>query len=473
MSLKSHLELGLPFVLAVVACSPASTSDTTATGGSNGLGGSASTTGGSSTGGTATGGTASGGAATGGVSTGGLNANGGSGPSSGGATTGGVSASGGSSGGSSAGNAQGGGATGGSAATGGNAMTGGVGGGKAGTGGTSAGGKSTGGGGTGGATTGGTNAGGSTPTGPSNLPVPPGASDVAKPSGTPGNITVLNWAGFKAAVSYSFDDSNSTQIQHYAEMNALGVRFTYYMWTGKTDASNSIWTTAVKDGHEIGNHTKSHSSNGTTDDITAATDFIKQKYGVEPYTMAAPNGAAVYTGLAKPLFLINRGVGNGLIGAGTADNSDAYTLPTYIPPTGASTSAFNQQVDDARTAGKWRTMCIHGFQGGNDGAYQPVPFDQFIASVQHAKSFGDVWIDSIVNVGAYWQGQKAFAQATSATSGSDKTWTWKLPAHFPPGRYLRVKVDGGTLKQNGQALSWDGHGYYEIALDALSVTLSP
>ena len=274
-------------------------------------------------------------------------------------------------------------------------------------------------------------------------------------------------------VSYSFDDSNSTQIQHYAEMNALGVRFTFYMWTGKTDASNSIWATAVKDGHEIGNHTKSHSSNGTTDDITAATDFIKQKYGVDAYTMAAPNGAPVYTNLAKPLFLINRGVGNGLIGAGTSDNSDAYTLPTYIPPTGASTSAFNQQVDDARSAGKWRTMCIHGFQGGNDGAYQPVPFDQFIASVQHAKSLGDVWIDSIANVGAYWQGQKAVAQATSTTSGSDKTFTWKLPAHFPPGRYLRVKVDGGTLKQNGQALTWDSHGYYEIALDALSATLSP
>ncbi|HWA70865.1 MAG TPA: polysaccharide deacetylase family protein [Polyangiaceae bacterium] len=469
MRLKSRLELGLPFVLSIVACSPASTSDTTATGGANGLGGSVSTTGGTSTGGLATGGTATGGVTTGGVSSGGLNT-GGTGP----IVTGGISsATGGtsSSGGSSGGNAQGGSGTGGNVATGGNATTGGIGGGKAGTGGNSSGGKSTGG--AGGAATGGTSAGGTTSSGASKLPVPPGASDVPKPSGTPGNITVLNWAGFKAAVSYSFDDSNSTQIQHYAEMNALGVRFTFYMWTGKTDASNSIWATAVKDGHEIGNHTKSHSSNGTTDDITAATDFIKQKYGVDAYTMAAPNGAPVYTNLAKPLFLINRGVGNGLIGAGTSDNSDAYTLPTYIPPTGASTSAFNQQVDDARSAGKWRTMCIHGFQGGNDGAYQPVPFDQFIASVQHAKSLGDVWIDSIANVGAYWQGQKAVAQATSTTSGSDKTFTWKLPAHFPPGRYLRVKVDGGTLKQNGQALTWDSHGYYEIALDALSATLSP
>jgi len=59
------------------------------------------------------------------------------------------------------------------------------------------------------------------------------------------------------------------------------------------------------------------------------------------------------------------------------------------------------------------------------------------------------------------------------TSGTDKTFTWKLPDKFPPGRYIRVTTDGGTLKQGGTALAWDPHGYYEVALDALSVTLSP
>ena len=54
------------------------------------------------------------------------------------------------------------------------------------------------------------------------------------PSGTPGNLTVLDWAGFKAAVSYTFDDTNSSQIEHYAELQALGVRMTFYLITGKT-----------------------------------------------------------------------------------------------------------------------------------------------------------------------------------------------------------------------------------------------
>ena len=45
-------------------------------------------------------------------------------------------------------------------------------------------------------------------------------------------------------------------------------------------------------------------------------------------------------------------------------------------------------------------------------------------------------------------------------------WTWTLPENFPPGKYLRVKVDGGTLTQGAAALPWVTHGYYEVALDA-------
>ncbi|MEO8905746.1 MAG: hypothetical protein ABI488_24670 [Polyangiaceae bacterium] len=75
-------------------------------------------------------------------------------------------------------------------------------------------------------------------------------------------------------------------------------------------------------------------------------------------------------------------------------------------------------------------------------------------------------------VGSYWQGEKAVSAATSMTSGTDKTYTWALPANFPPGRYIRVTTDGGILKQGGTVVPWDSHGYYEISLDAKSVTLS-
>lgn len=38
---------------------------------------------------------------------------------------------------------------------------------------------------------------------------------------------------------------------------------------------------------------------------------------------------------------------------------------------------------------------------------------------------------------------------------------------------VRVTVEGGTPTQNMQPLTWDPRGYYELALDAGSVTWSP
>ncbi|MEP6651857.1 MAG: polysaccharide deacetylase family protein [Myxococcales bacterium] len=303
------------------------------------------------------------------------------------------------------------------------------------------------------------------------LPLPPGAANVPRPSGTPGSITVINWAGFKGAVSYTFDDSNSSQIEHYAELQALGVPCTFYLWTARPDSSNPIWGTALKDGHEIGNHSKTHVSNGTGEDLDAAQMFLISKFGVAPTTMAAPNGAGVYTTLAKGRFFINRGTKNSIILPN--DNTDPFTLPTFYSDEGAAASVFDQQVDSARAAGGWRTFLIHGFSGGTDHAFKPIPFESFAGNVRHTKGLGDMWMGRVDMVGAYWVGQKVFSKATMTMDGAEKTWKWTLPDHFPTGRFLRVTVAGGKLKQGGTELAWDPHGYYEIALDAGSVTLSP
>jgi peptidoglycan/xylan/chitin deacetylase (PgdA/CDA1 family) len=452
-TLRLHLRFCL-IPLFFAACSGDEPPDDATTGGTGNVAGSTAGKGGSSAGqsgkgGTGTGGTAAtaGSSAAGNAGMGGTGTAGGSGTgAAGGSGTAGTGALGGAAGsaGSSAGAAAMGGGAG--AATGGASGTGGVSG------------------------SGGSGGGGNPPP-PSGLPVPPGDANQPRPSGTPDDIEVINWAGFKSALTYTFDDNNTTQIQRYPEMQALGVPFTFFLWTGKSEATNAVWTMAKADGHELANHTQSHQSNGTGEDIDTAQAFIMQRFSLTAYTMAAPNGAGVYTDLAKPRFMINRGVSNKIIAPN--DNSDPFTLPTYIPPTGASTNAFNQEVDSARSAGGWRTMCIHGFQGGNDGAYQPVPFDQWKASVEYAKGLGDVWIGTMEDIGAYWLGQKAFSDATKTTAGTDQTWTWELPDHFPPGKFLRVKVAGGTLKQAGAELAWHGNGYYEIALDAGSVTLSP
>jgi peptidoglycan/xylan/chitin deacetylase (PgdA/CDA1 family) len=308
--------------------------------------------------------------------------------------------------------------------------------------------------------------------GPSGLPIPPGGGG-ARPSGAPGGVTVVDWAGFRAAISYTFDDTNASQIQHYPELQALAVPMTFYLITGKApEIDDAVWSQAVKDGHELGSHSRSHKHTGTAADLDASDADLKQKFGVTVYTMASPYGDPSYPPLAAARYLINRGVASGLIAPN--DDTDPFNIHCYVPPTGASAAAFNATVDAARNAGRWTTVLVHGFTGGSDGAYQPVALGEFTAGVNHAKSFGDVWIDSVVNVGAYWRAQKMFAAIQPTTAGNSKTWKWTLPPHFPPGKVLRVKVDGGTLTQpDGRTLAWDDHGYYEVALDAGSLTLSP
>lgn len=295
---------------------------------------------------------------------------------------------------------------------------------------------------------------------------------MARPSGSATNLTVLPWAGFKGAISYSFDDANDTQINNEQQLLGLGVPFTFYLWTGKQQASNAFYQRALDAGHELANHTESHGSGAADSDVTQAQDFLMSQYGVVGFTMAAPNGTTSnYNSIAQQLFILDRGVSDSLIGPD--DNTDLLNLPSYIPPTGAGTSQLNPKADAAESQGKWQTVCIHGFSGGSDGAYQPIDLGGFVDHVEYVKSKGDVWIGTMLNVGAYFIGRKAVANASPASQGDDQVWTWTLPNVFPTGRYVRVTVDGGTLSQDGAPLPWNEHGFYEVALDVGSLTLSP
>jgi peptidoglycan/xylan/chitin deacetylase (PgdA/CDA1 family) len=290
----------------------------------------------------------------------------------------------------------------------------------------------------------------------SNLSLAPAATGKAKPSGAVGGLKVLDWAGFTGAVSYTFDDANSSQISNYTAMKNAGGHYTFYLQTGKSDAGNGIWKTALQDGNELGNHTSDHSNCTSASAIDSAQTFIKSNFGVTAYAFAAPNGASACQTYSNK-FLTNRSVsGNSSIGAGVI--SSFSWISADIPPAGAAASAL------APITGKWRILCIHGFTGGSDGAYQAIPISSFTSAASSAVSGGS-WVETITNVAAYQYGQNAIA----SKSGNSISWT--LPAVFPPNMCVRVTTTGGTVTQNGAAVPWNSHGYYEISLDAKSVTV--
>jgi peptidoglycan/xylan/chitin deacetylase (PgdA/CDA1 family) len=311
---------------------------------------------------------------------------------------------------------------------------------------------------------------------------------VAQPSGPPGNLKVLDWAGFKAALTYTFDDAQPSQIEHYGELEAAGARLTFFITTSSSTSSgnfNSTFSQAVRDGHELGNHTVHHchadltgcsNTSGAPTSLEAelddCTSYVTAHFGqTGVWTAASPYGDTGYDSADAARFFLNRGVGSGSIAAN--DNTDPFNLPCHAATDGETAASFDTAIDGAEGAGRWLVMLIHTITPTSASWYAPIDITTVTDSIAHAQSLGDVWIDSMMNVGAYWRAQKLLSSVVPTAVGSTQTWTWTLPPHFPSGRSLRVTVGGGTLTQNGNALSWDAHGYYELALDAGALTLSP
>jgi len=317
------------------------------------------------------------------------------------------------------------------------------------------------------------------------MPIP--SAGVSLQGVTSGPITILNWGGFKAATSWTFDDSQPSQIQHYAEVQAVGAPVTYYIVPGENgDASNydATWSAAASAGDELGNHTQNHcqanltncmtgkSTGSLASELDTATSYIVQHYPQKAvWTGASPYGDTGYDSAASSRFLIYRGVQGGTMLPN--DNTNPFDVPCHMAAQGENASQFNAVTDAARSAGAWQIFLIHTMTPTSANWYNPVAVTDVTGAMTHAKSSGDTWVDSVVNVGAYWRGLKTLASANRTTSGVTTTWTWTLPSNFPTGKYLRVTVPGGgTLSQKGTPITENPDGFYSVSLDAGSLTLT-
>jgi hypothetical protein len=319
---------------------------------------------------------------------------------------------------------------------------------------------------------------------PSGLPTPPGPSNLPKPSGQPGGLAVLNWAGFAGAASFTFDDAQPSQIAHYTELQAVGVPMTFYLSTNNSTLTNygTVFAQAVKDGHELGNHSVHHCHANLTgcsfgnalttldSEIDQCNTSIQQQFGQTVLTSASPFGDTGYDTPEQSRVFLNRGVGGGLVAPN--DTSDALNLPIHMAATNEALSSFNGYTDSAH-AGKWIIFLFHTISPTSATWYNPVDINTVTGAMSYAKGLGDLWVGTVARTGAYWRAQKMFSAVAPTQANGATTYTWTLPAHFPTGQYLRVKVTGGTLTQGKYTLVWDPHGYYEVSLDLGTLTISP
>jgi Polysaccharide deacetylase len=329
-----------------------------------------------------------------------------------------------------------------------------------------------------------------------NSPAVAPAATAARPSsssgGAPGPLTVLDWDGHRAAVSFTFDDAQPSHIAHYAELQAAGAPMTFYLNSGHPPEAgfDAAWTRAARDGHELGNHTTHHchadgdarisgcimgeSLPDAGAEIEDNAAYITGHYPQSAvWTMASPFGDNGWIGPARSRVFINRGVAAGMIAP--RDDTDPFNLPVHMAAPRETATSFNRFTDQARAGGKWLVFVFHTISPTTANWYNPVEVTEVVSGMRHALALDDVWVDTVANVGAYWRGQKLFASAkVSSTSptGGNTTWNWALPPHFPPERHLRVTVSGGTLSQNGRPLGRGARGEYLVALDAGSLTWS-
>ncbi len=326
----------------------------------------------------------------------------------------------------------------------------------------------------------------------SGLPYPP-LSNFSKPEGgNPTNIIILDWAGFKAAVSFTFDDGQPSQVQHYTNLNKMEVPLTFFLsggWGNNVVGYISNFRQAVSDGHEIGNHTFTHcyanltspatggaTLSSATEEINSNKIYIQNVIGQnQVYTMASPYGDSSWKQYASNSVFIMRGVWKGLVAP--LDNTDPFNLPSYMPTGGETVHYFATNLTYAYTNKKWIIFCLHSILPG-DNWYAGINITEITNGIKYAKLFGDMWIDTFCNIGAYWRGQKIVKAALSSNpikttiNGTNYfTYSWNLPENFPQEMYLRVSNGGGTLMQNNIPLEWDTHGFYEISLDAKELTV--
>jgi hypothetical protein len=273
-----------------------------------------------------------------------------------------------------------------------------------------------------------------------------------------GGLKVLDWAGFKGAASFTFDDNTPSQLANYNALKATGAHFTWFLIAS---SAGSGYKATIADGQEIANHTQTHPQTASQTEVSNGQSTLKTNYGVDVHSMAAPNCADAWAAFASPAKLFqNRGpCGTGVATVSPRDGTDPFKLPAYLPAQGEASATMSASI----SAGKWRIFVIHGFDSQN-GTYQPVPIANVTGSMSKAVSDG-YWVEGITNVGAYWAGQKLIP--ASATTSA----TWSLPANFPPNMCVRITTTGGTVKQKGETIAWDAHGYYQISLDAGAVTI--
>lgn len=196
--------------------------------------------------------------------------------------------------------------------------------------------------------------------------------------------------------SITLDDGKLSQYANARPvLNAAGVKATFYIISdGLTWGSGSMSAAEarqlVSDGHEIGNHSKTH-ANLTSPGVDLETELgasnaaIRDAVGVTPTTCAYPYGQSndAVRAVAAKYFRACRGT-NG--GTNAWSGLDRYDLRTYYVTTSTTPAQVQAAARSALTSGSWIIFVYHGV--GTVGSSDDVTTQSFSDQLQAIRGTG-------------------------------------------------------------------------------------
>jgi len=229
--------------------------------------------------------------------------------------------------------------------------------------------------------------------------------------------------GKKMAISLTFDDARLSQIDKGIPLlDKYGVKGTFYVSPNAVTQRLDGWKKAVKNGHDIGNHSVVHPCTGNfkwarqkaledytllsmKSELDSASNIINQLLGISPASFAYPCGQkfvgkGIYTQSYIPVIAAKFESGRGWLDEAANDPSycDMAQL-TGVELDGKTFDQILKLIETAKASGLWLVLAGHEMDA--EGV-QTSRLETLEALCKYATDPANgIWIDNVHNIAAY------------------------------------------------------------------------
>ncbi len=292
-------------------------------------------------------------------------------------------------------------------------------------------------------------------------------------------IKVLPWKGYKAAISLTFDDGDKSQSEIAVPyLNERGIKATFFL-TVNMLTNEEAWIQAVKNGHEIGNHSMNHICPLETDipdvkeETLSSQKILSKKFNTRvlsyayPYTFTTPEiidelrntHLSARVGQDEPVHMK------------ASYTPDWLNIPSVITFTDFPLKVYTDWIDESLKQEAWTVFMIHGIEIPDCG-FEPIDIEIFTGILDYLKN-PDIWVAPYGTVCAYWMAQKIFQNSKQSSTSNGVEYSWYIPSVFPEGTNLKIELENVEgkyeLLQYGENLNADSNNIYTISFDASSL----